>query len=100
MFLNGSFAKRPHVAHMFSHGWWRLAVVFSISAILFDTAVILRGSLFARYKMTVLHSVLGGTACMLLLLFLGGLISQPQAPDLIKNLALFSFAFAHGNHLN
>ena len=26
MFLNGSFAKRPHVAHMFNHGWWRLAV--------------------------------------------------------------------------
>ena len=22
---NGSFAKRPRVAHMFSHGWWRLA---------------------------------------------------------------------------
>ena len=26
MFLNGSFAKRAHVAHMFNHGWWRLAV--------------------------------------------------------------------------
>ena len=26
MFLNGSFAKRPRVAHMFNHGWWRLAV--------------------------------------------------------------------------
>ena len=26
MFLNGSFAKRPHVAHMFHNGWWRLAV--------------------------------------------------------------------------
>ena len=24
--LNGSFAKRPRVAHMFNHGWWRLAV--------------------------------------------------------------------------
>ena len=26
VFLNGSFAKRPRVAHMFNHGWWRLAV--------------------------------------------------------------------------
>ena len=26
MFLNGSFAERPHVAHMFNHGWWRLVV--------------------------------------------------------------------------
>ena len=26
MFRNGSFAKRPRVAHMFNHGWWRLAV--------------------------------------------------------------------------
>ena len=26
MSLNGSFAKGPHVAHMFNHGWWRLAV--------------------------------------------------------------------------
>ena len=26
MFLNGCFAKRPRVAHMFNHGWWRLAV--------------------------------------------------------------------------
>ena len=26
VFLKGSFAKRPHVAHMFTHGWWRLAV--------------------------------------------------------------------------
>ena len=25
-FLNGSFAKRLRVAHMFNHGWWRLAV--------------------------------------------------------------------------
>ena len=22
VFLNGSFAKRPRVAHMFNHGWW------------------------------------------------------------------------------
>ena len=26
MFRNGSFAKRPRVAQMFKHGWWRLAV--------------------------------------------------------------------------
>ena len=26
VFLNGSLAKRPCVAHMFNHGWWRLAV--------------------------------------------------------------------------
>ena len=26
MFLSGTFAKRPRVAHMFNHGWWRLAV--------------------------------------------------------------------------
>ena len=26
VFLNGSFAKRLRVAHMFNHGWWRLAV--------------------------------------------------------------------------
>ena len=25
-FRNGSFAKRLRVAHMFNHGWWRLAV--------------------------------------------------------------------------
>ena len=24
MFLNGSFAKSPRVAHTFNHGWWRL----------------------------------------------------------------------------
>ena len=26
VFLNGSFAERPCVAHMFNHGWWQLAV--------------------------------------------------------------------------
>ena len=26
MIRNGSFAKRSRVAHMFNHGWWRLAV--------------------------------------------------------------------------
>ena len=26
MFPNGSYAKRPRVAHMFNHGWWQLAV--------------------------------------------------------------------------
>ena len=26
VFLNGIFATRPHVAHMFNHGWWQLAV--------------------------------------------------------------------------
>ena len=26
VFLDGSFAKRPRVAHMFNNGWWRLAV--------------------------------------------------------------------------
>ena len=26
VFLNGNFAKRQRVAHMFNHGWWRLAV--------------------------------------------------------------------------
>ena len=26
MFLNGSLAKRPRVAHLFNHGLWRLAV--------------------------------------------------------------------------
>ena len=26
VFLNGSFAKRPRVTHLFTHGWWRLAV--------------------------------------------------------------------------
>ena len=26
MFLNGSVAKKPRAAHMFNHGWWRLAV--------------------------------------------------------------------------
>ena len=26
-FLSGSFARRPHVAHMFDHSWWRLVVV-------------------------------------------------------------------------
>ena len=26
VFQNCSFAKRPHVAHMFHHDWWRLAV--------------------------------------------------------------------------
>ena len=26
MFKNCSFAKRPRAAHMFNHGWWRLAI--------------------------------------------------------------------------
>ena len=26
VFQNCSFAKRPRLAHMFNHGWWRLAV--------------------------------------------------------------------------
>ena len=26
VFLSSSFAKRPRVAHMFTHGWWQLAV--------------------------------------------------------------------------
>ena len=26
VFRNGSFAKRRRVAHMFDHGWWRLAL--------------------------------------------------------------------------
>ena len=26
VFLSGSFAKRPRVAHIFNHGWRRLAV--------------------------------------------------------------------------
>ena len=26
VFLNGSCAKRPRVAHMFNYGWWRLAI--------------------------------------------------------------------------